>query len=136
MRRKMSAVAALGVFVGVAVLLGSGADAGQRRTPRVHRVAFDESFTVSGQFIGGLSGTVVLNGQAYELGKKTVIRELGRTGALPLGTFVSGGHVTLSGVQRGGSRLVRYVTIRPGAGANHGLEPSRNVGVLDSQAPR
>lgn len=137
MRRQVHAIVAMGIAFGALVPLGSSVDAGPRRPPqKIFRPAHDESFSVTGEFTGELSGTVILNGSVFQLSDKATLCEVGRPGTLPRGTFVSGRRVTFTGTQRRGTRIVQSVIVRPSGGGSFGAEPSRNVGVLDVGVPR
>jgi hypothetical protein len=136
MLRQVRSVVAVGIVFGALILLGSNADAGPRRRPRIVRMVHDESFSVTGEFTGELSGTVILNGSVFQLSDKATLCEVGRPGTLPRGAFVSGRRVVFTGVQRGGTRIVQSVIVRPSGGGSYGAEPSRNVGVLGTKVPR
>lgn len=94
------------------------------------------TFTVSGEFSGAVAGTLVIDGQSYQLAQDATVYELGK-GPVPVGTVYNYRHVCVSGIQTAGSVLVSSVVVRPARNmALVGTDASVFVRVADPARPR
>jgi len=138
MRRQAGIILAIGIVVGVAALAAFRADARPWKPSKPIRLAArPESFCVSGEFSGRVEGWIVLDGSRLWVAPDATLYEVGGGGRLPVGTLLTAQRVTLSGIIRGDSWIVRQVTIRPfGSGGGREAGQSGSVGVLKESAPQ
>lgn len=94
-----------------------------------------QTFDMSGEFSGPLTGEIRLGDETYVLAPDVQIYEAD-TGSMAVGTTVEKRVIYVAGVMRGGARIVNVVIVRP-AGELEPLQgdPSQYITVKDPSSP-
>jgi len=138
MRRQVGVVVTLGVVLGIAITAVPGAAARWWKPTRsVQPTARATSFCIAGEYTGQLEGWITVSGSRFFVSPNATILEIGSGRQLPIGTMLTAQRVTLSGVMRGDTPLVKLATVRPfRGGGSYVTDESRYVGVLSPSAPQ
>ena len=113
MRNRTGIAVGLAFALVLATVLIPTAGADGRRPRRLQSDLLRmETFNVSGEFTGALSGEILLGGTRYRIGTNVQVYEIGR-GLIPAGSVVGARHVFLAGVKTLGSNTVFSIIVRP-----------------------
>jgi hypothetical protein len=94
------------------MLVAADASAARSKPRTLPRIPDTDFFSDAGNFAGVLEGEIQLNGVRYVLPSNVKIYVVGQ-GAVPAGTAISQRMISITGVQRGYSNIVRQVIVRP-----------------------
>lgn len=130
MRTRFAVLLCAALVAGAAL---PSADAAPSRTKAASRPArAANTFALSTQYTGMISGDLLIDGVRYTLAPNAPVYVIG-TGPVSQGVVVNARYIYLSGERRGGQAIVRSVIVRPDS--RGGSDRPGDVGVVRPEYP-
>lgn len=134
-RIAISLCAALGLALAMSFTTDGNA-VGGRKPKKGNAVGEVNTFAISAEYTGPISGDLVIDGVRYTLAKKTQVYFIGE-GLRPQGAVVNHRSIYLAGETHGDAAIVTSVIVRPAAtAANDAGDASASVRVRPASDPR